>query len=263
MRGAHAGAGPRKPGAWEQQVCKNVREGLVYGILVPGEKQEEARSQDKSEKKECREGRGTERSKCLRDSFIFLGSKCHAYRSHALCICWSINFLIWKNEIQWFLLLCPLLWKWGSHMNSILTLYKLSWGMGSYEKKIYPSEKILLLLLYYFLIQPKLCVGAAGTSYMHCFDLSIIYFHIGGSAFPGNLQFLAQGCFGRADAVSYWGLGICHVSPTCRFTFEGLKTIWRKGVGEEKSYFIFSPPTSESNYLIKIHHSFCPRSSVT
>lgn len=61
MQGAHTGAGPRKPGAWGQQMCKSVREGLVYGILVPGEKQEAARSQDKSEKvleKRMQRGKG-------------------------------------------------------------------------------------------------------------------------------------------------------------------------------------------------------------
>lgn len=156
------------------------------------------------------------------------------------------------------LLFSPLSLKRGSHMNSILTLYlKLAWGMGSEEKNISPSEKILLLLLYYLvLIQLKLGVGATGTSYTHRFDLSIIYFHISGSAFPGNLRFLAQGCFGSADAVSGWGLGICHFRPTCRFTFEGLKTIWRKRVGEEKSY-LFSPsylwvqlPNKDSSFLL-------------
>jgi hypothetical protein len=44
--------------------------------------------------------------------------------------------------------------------------------------------KKLLLLLYFLGILQKLRVGAIGTSYMHGFDLYIIYFHISMGVFP-------------------------------------------------------------------------------
>lgn len=69
-------------------------------------------------------------------------------------------------------------------MNSISTLCKLTWVMSSSEENVYPSEKILLLLLYYFQIQSELCVEATGTTYIYCFDLYIIYFHISVNVFP-------------------------------------------------------------------------------
>lgn len=146
-------------------------------------------------------------------------------------------------------------------MNTISALYKLPWVMSSSEENVYPSEKILLLLLYYFQIQLKLCIGATGASYKCYFDLYIIYFHISMSVFPQEPPVSGSEILWQCRCcIKKWGSGICHFSSTCRFTFEGLKTI-QSGVREEKSYFF--PPTSESNYLIKIHHSFCPRSSVT
>lgn len=75
-------------------------------------------------------------------------------------------------------------------MNSLSTLYKLPWVLSSSEENVYPSEKILLLLLYYFQIQLKPCTGAARASYKNYFGLYIIYFHISMSVFfPGISSF--------------------------------------------------------------------------
>lgn len=66
-----------------------------------------------------------------------------------------------------------------------------------------------------------------------------------------------------ADAVSKReALGFA-ISVHVDVPFEGLKlSNMGRGREVEGGKFFFSP-TSESNYLIKIHHSFCPRSSVT
>lgn len=112
------------------------------------------------------------------------------------------------------------------------------------------------MLHYYFHIQPKLCVGAVGTSYKHCFDLYIIYFHISVSVFPGESlvsgsEFLWQ----RRCCVREWGPGICYFNSTCRLTFEGLETIQREGGwgGKElffSSYLRVQLPNKDSSFLL-------------
>ena len=96
-------------------------------------------------------------------------------------------------------------------MNTISALYKLPWIMSSSEENVYPSEKILLLLLYYFQIQLKLCIGATGASYKCYFDLYIIYFHISMSVFPQESPVFGSEILWQCRCcIKKWGSGICH-----------------------------------------------------
>lgn len=157
-----------------------------------------------------------------------------------------------------FVVSCPLLLQWGSIWIPY-QLYISYHGLWALQRKMsIQVKKYYYCYFITFKFSLKLCMGLLG----HLTSVTLIstlFISISAWVSPQESPALAQRFFGSADAVSKWGSGICHFSSTCRFTFEGLKTIQSKLGGKE----LFFPPTSESNYLIKIHHSFCPRSSVT
>lgn len=82
------------------------------------------------------------------------------------------------------------------------------------------------------------------------FDLCLIYFHISTSVSGSGLPRQADVAMSNRDP------GMCLSMSACWLTLEGWETI-HVGVGRTGGKGCLSPPTSWSNYPIKIYHAFC------